>query len=709
MDENIASDIIKSNTIAFAKQILSNIFPNAIDGFKKVKRRIINSQPIDKRFGGQALIANTIKIHPYGDASIYDAACRLVDSFRHAFPLIEIEGNSGSYSGDKAAHARYTEFWLSDFCKAILFDDINFKTIPTELTEDLKGHEIKYFIPKIPTALLYSNESIGFGYSSLTIPLKFENICNLVINYVSCKNKLSWDYSKVANLFLPSFSIHVFIKNEKDVLNAYTHGNFTYPIETEGLYKIISQNTVLVRTLSYGTSPKMVNERIINYLKDKNSWLSKNECNFLTLSEDKNYIDFQITIKRGVSVFELIERLKKVMMIRSSVHPSNNYVFDEKMYNLNPPDLLRMWYKERYRSIFSSKKHRQQELQSLKLRLDTYLIVCEHSDETISIIRNGGDTDAVVSKLKERFDLSQRQCEILLASNLQLLLRSKRDELEVRIAKVLKDITELNESFKNIDEEIIDDVNKLKRRFKSDLRFSSRKSSFIGFVIVEKQGIVQISNIDELIDIGRIFQSTTIRYFEYPKSIKEVQLNRPSANPTVYKNIQSLPYTTDHQSVLISSTLPNVFIRDGNRSVCIQSSVGSSRSIFNFVSSNPKVVTNSGKIIDATDDLFDTRKYSSEALYAFDLVKDHDKYIVISFNKAHQNVIRFQKVSIDEDVMFSGAGETSVLAVIPDNIDVVVVNMPSFSKYNIFILNDVIKYASKDKVNDITIRNFEKL
>ncbi len=708
MDENIASDIIRKNTIAFAKQILSNIFPNAIDGFKKVKRRIIYTQPIDKRFGGQALIANTIKIHPYGDASIYDAACRLVDSFRHSFPLIEIEGNSGSYSGDKAAHARYTEFWLSDFCKAIFFDDINFKTIPTELTEDLKGHEIKYFIPKIPTALLYSNESIGFGYSSLTVPLKFENVCNLVINYVSRKDKLNWDYSKVTNLFLPSFSIHIFIKNKKDILDAYARGNFEYPIETEGLYRIISTNTVLVRTLSYGTSPKMVNERIINHLKDKNSWLSKNECNFLTLSEDKNYIDFQITVKRGVSVFELIERLKKIMLIRSFVPHSNNYVFDEKMYKLNPPDLLKMWYKERYRSIFSSKKHRQQELQSLKLRLATYLIVCEHSDETIDIIRNGGDSEAVVSKLKARFDLSQRQCEILLSSNFQLLLRSKREELEIRMEKVLKDMNDLNESFKNIDSEIVDDINKLKKRFKSDLRFSSRESSFVGFVIVEKQGIVQISNIDELIDIGRIFQSTTIRYFEYPKNVREIQLNRPSANPVVYKNIQSLPYTTDNQSALIVSSLQKLFIRD-TKSICTNPLVSASRSIFNFVSSNPKVVMNSGKVIDAPKDLFDTRKYSSDILYAFDLVNDHDGYIVISFNKAHQNVIRFQRITLNDDVMFSGAGETSVLAVVPDNVDTVIANMPSFCKYNIFILNDVIKYASKDKVNDISIRNFEKL
>lgn len=223
--ERVASELIRENTIAYAKQILSNIFPNVIDGFKKVRRRIIVTQPPDRLFGGQELISNTIRIHPYGDGSIYETGCRMAESFRYAFPLLYLKGNTGSYNGSRAASARYTKFKLTDFCKDVFLNGINFKTIPTELTEDLSDYEIKYFIPKIPTALLYNNDSIGFGYSSSTMPLKFENVCDLAIDFVSCSDKRNWDYSKLIKKFVPSFSIRVYIKNKEELLKSYRNGD----------------------------------------------------------------------------------------------------------------------------------------------------------------------------------------------------------------------------------------------------------------------------------------------------------------------------------------------------------------------------------------------------------------------------------------------------------------------------------------------------
>ena len=241
----VASEVISEYTAEYSKYILSHHFPSPIDGLKKVKRRILVNQPIDKPFSGISMVANTLKFHPYGDSSTYSCATRMTDVFRSQFPLLNIKGSGGSYGGDKAAAARYTDFQISDFCKDIMFNDIDFKTIPMTPAEDLMAHEIKYFIPKLPTALMYDNESVGFGYSSRTFPLKFENVCILVTDFIKSKDRLRWDCKHLAKLLIPYFAVHLNIVNGAEMTAAYREGAHQVPVETD-----LSDNCPKCGTLS---------------------------------------------------------------------------------------------------------------------------------------------------------------------------------------------------------------------------------------------------------------------------------------------------------------------------------------------------------------------------------------------------------------------------------------------------------------------------
>lgn len=706
--EVVASDIIRQNTSEYAKQILNNMFPNVIDGFKKVRRRILFTQPTDKPFGGQQLISNTIRIHPYGDMSIYETACKMTDPFRSTFQLLDIIGKGGSYGGDRAASARYTEFQLTDFCRDILFNGINFKTIPTEPTEDLKDREIQYFIPKIPTALLFHNESVGFGYSSRTVPLKFENICDIVIDYVSCKDKINWDYSKLAHLFVPCLPIHTHLRNRQDLINAYRKGKFTHPIETEGIYKILSNNSVLIRTLAYGIAPSAIRSSLMSSSSDKNHWMQKFEVGFDALSEDQNYIDFRLTAKRGTNIFELIEIAQGMLRIRNNTHVCNNYVFNEKMVNMNPPEIVKMWYKERYRSIFSSKKHRQQELQMLQMRLTTYLIVCDHVDEVINIIRDvNSSMEDIYTNLKKRFELSTRQCEILLNSNLQLLMKSKRDELEEKLNKVKHEFNMINESFLHIDDEICDEIRTLKKKYKTNTSFISKEPKYIGCMIIEDLGMIQISSEDEIIDIAKIFNNNNVRVVLYGTGVKNIRFAKCS---TSFKDISSLPYTTNVAGVCITYKHKSFhFSRIDGKSVCVPSNtviLNTNRAITNTVSDSPWVIQTDGKVVRAPESLFDTRLKSTNILYAFDLINGIDEYVVISVNAAHPNVVRFQPIKLKNKVMFSGAGETAILAVVPKGVDSLIVHTPKFHKNQLMHLTDINKHIKGGKLIDVNLKHF---
>lgn len=707
----VASDLIKSNTREYGKYILRNQFPCLIDGLKRVQRRILYAliADVDGEFSGNQLTGSTGKIHPYGDTSIYDAATRMCEPFRHTFPLLVIFGKGSSYEGETAAHARYTKFKYSDFFKDVFHNGVNYKTIPTELTEDLMGKEIQYFIPKIPMSLLFSNESVGFGYSSKTIPLRFENICDLVSDYVRSPVKEAWNFKKHVKAFLPCFPSQIFIKNEDKLIEAYVEGAFDQPVETEGWYYLLSNNAVFIRTLAYGISPSAILTNILEAQKNKKHWLCDAEVLFETLSEGDGFVDWKFSVRRGSSVFELVDKLRPFLRLRSLQYVTNNFVLNDKLVNLNPPGQIGVWYQERYRSIFSSKKHRQQELEMLKMRLKTYLIVCDHVDDVISIIRQeNADEETIYTNLKERFDLSKRQCDILLSSNLQILMKSKSAELEERLTKVLNDIHEVNESFKRIDNEIEAEMKSLKRKYRTPQALSSRKTEYIGGFLIDEQGLINVSSASEIHDTAKMFSNVKFKFIPYYNGIVSIKFPKQKES---YKNTTELSPIINTPGINIQYRGRRyLFTRGSGRSHCYSHTVPItiSSGIINYVSQKPLVILSSGKIQEASSDLFDNRKHCSDVLYAFDPITDVKEYFIISVNTANAGSLRFQKITLGQDKgLFSGAGETAVIGVVPADTDSVICNLPDWHKNSVIVIDNP-GSKLKNKVEDVSIRSYEK-
>src|SRR6187551_547843 len=95
--------------------IYSRALPDARDGLKPVQRRILYQMSEmglrpDKGHVKSARVVGDVmgKLHPHGDASIYDAMVRLTQDFILRVPLIDGHGNFGSLDDGPAA-ARYTE------------------------------------------------------------------------------------------------------------------------------------------------------------------------------------------------------------------------------------------------------------------------------------------------------------------------------------------------------------------------------------------------------------------------------------------------------------------------------------------------------------------------------------------------------------------------------------------------------------------------
>jgi topoisomerase-4 subunit A len=106
----------------------------------------------------------SMRYHPHGDASIYEALVNLANCDL----FIERQGNFGNFmTGDNAAAARYIECRLLPFAKKVLYNP--------ELTAfvdsyDGRNQEPVFFPAKIPVVLIQGVTGIAVGMSTIILP-----------------------------------------------------------------------------------------------------------------------------------------------------------------------------------------------------------------------------------------------------------------------------------------------------------------------------------------------------------------------------------------------------------------------------------------------------------------------------------------------------------------------------------------------------------
>lgn len=150
--------------------IRDRAIPELDDGLKPVQRRILHSlhEMDDGKYHKVAnIVGNTMKFHPHGDASIFQA---LVNLANKGF-LIDRQGNYGNlHTGDPPSAARYIEARLSPLARETVFND--------DLTEYVKSYDGRNEEPrclpaKIPVLLMHGAEGIAVGMSTRILSHNF--------------------------------------------------------------------------------------------------------------------------------------------------------------------------------------------------------------------------------------------------------------------------------------------------------------------------------------------------------------------------------------------------------------------------------------------------------------------------------------------------------------------------------------------------------
>ena len=425
--------------------IYSRALPDARDGLKPVQRRILYQmtemglRPDKGHVKSSRVVGDVMgKLHPHGDASIYDAMVRLAQDFNLRVPLIDGHGNFGSLDDGPAA-SRYTEARLSAAALA-LTDNLD-----EDVVEFIPNYDNSLLQPEVlpaafPNLLVNGAAGIAVGMATNMAPHNLIEVVGaarfLLENPRATLEELM---EFVPGPDLPTGGTIIGLAGIKD---AYASGRGAFKTRARVSVEAISarKTGLVVTELPYLVGP----EKVIEKIKDGVNAKKINGISDVTdLTDRKHGLRLVIGIKTGFSPEAVLEQLYRLTPLEDSFSINNVALVNGGPRTLGLRELLQVYVDHRLDVVTRRSRYRlarRQERLHLVLGL---LIAILDIDEVIQVIRQSDDSEAARTRLIDVFDLSEIQAEYILELRLRRLTKFSRIELEKEQQQLEKEIGEL--------------------------------------------------------------------------------------------------------------------------------------------------------------------------------------------------------------------------------------------------------------------------
>ncbi|QTE28347.1 DNA gyrase/topoisomerase IV subunit A [Pengzhenrongella sicca] len=425
--------------------IYARALPDARDGLKPVQRRIIfqmaemGLRPDRAHVKSARVVGDVMgKLHPHGDASIYDALVRLAQPFSLRLPMVDGHGNFGSLDDGPAA-PRYTEARQSPAAQ-VMTTGLDEDVVDFVPNYDNKLTQPEVLPAAIPNLLVNGAAGIAVGMATNMAPH------NLVEVIAAARHLVAHPQATLDDLmrFVPGPDLPTGgkIVGLDGVREAYLtgRGQFRTRATTRIENVTAKRKGIVVTELPYLVGPERVIEKISEGVKNKKL---VGITNVVDLTDREHGLRLVIEIKTGFNPDAVLEQLYRFTPLEDSFNINNVALVDGQPRTLGLRELLVVWVEHRIvvvrrRSAFRlAKRTERQHL------VEGLLIAIADIDEIIQVIRTSDDADAARTRLREVFDLSEPQAEYILELRLRRLTRFSRVELEKEQAQLALEIAEL--------------------------------------------------------------------------------------------------------------------------------------------------------------------------------------------------------------------------------------------------------------------------
>jgi len=532
--------------------IYSRALPDARDGLKPVQRRILYQMTEmglrpDRGHVKSARVTGEVmgKLHPHGDASIYDAMVRLAQSFILRVPLIDGHGNFGTLDDGPAA-PRYTEARLTAAAMAMT-EDLDEDVVNFVPNYDNQLTQPEVLPSAFPNLLVNGASGIAVGMATNMAP---HNLIEVVgaARYLIAHPDASLDdlMSFVPGPDLPTGGTIIGLAGIRD---AYETGRGSFRTRARvSVENITARKAGLIIT----ELPYMVGaEKVIEKIKDGVNSKKLNGISDVTdLTDRKHGLRLVVGIKTGFSPDAVLEQLYRFTPLEDSFNINNVALVEGGPKTLGLRELLQVYVDHRISVVTRRSQFRLARKKERLHLVEGLLVAILDIDEVIQVIRASDDTEQARVRLMDVFDLSQIQAEYILELRLRRLTKFSRIELEAERDQLLAEIAALEQLLtgpQRVRQLVSDELEEVAERFGTPRRtLLTEARPPVGTTVAARAAAAVL----EIADTPcRVFLSTTGRAIRVDFSDVASELPERAARRTKHDAILSSIVTTSRSEI----------------------------------------------------------------------------------------------------------------------------------------------------------------
>ncbi len=461
------TETIEKNYMPYVMSVIISRAIPEIDGLKPSHRKLLYAMYKMGLLNGArkksaTIVGETMKLHPHGDAAIYDTMVRLTRSHNALLhPLIDSKGTFGDhYTGDKAAAARYTEAKLDAICNE-LFAGIDKDAVEMVDNYDNSAKEPVLLPTAFPNILVTPNMGIAVGMASNICSF---NLCEICDGAIALLRNPKTSTDKLLDLIkAPDFSGGGYIIYDREQMRAiYETGQGSFRVRSRYQYDKAS-DCIEVTQIPYSTTIPTIQDSITTLVKEGKI----KEIVAIRDESDKSGLKFAIDLKRGTDPDQLMNRLYKLTPLEDSFKCNFNVLINSTPRQLGVADILKEWILFRTECVrrelrFDLKKKEE------RLHLITGLSrVLLDIDKAIKIIRHAESDELVITDLMAGFGIDRIQAEYI--SNIKL-----RNLNKTYILNNVKETQALREDIAEMEATLADEL-KLRAKIAEQLATIKKK------------------------------------------------------------------------------------------------------------------------------------------------------------------------------------------------------------------------------------------
>ncbi|MFF9818026.1 DNA topoisomerase (ATP-hydrolyzing) subunit A [Streptomyces sp. NPDC014006] len=471
-------DEMQGSFLEYAYSVIySRALPDARDGLKPVHRRIVyqmNEMGLrpERGYVKCARVVGEVmgKLHPHGDASIYDALVRMAQPFSMRVPLVDGHGNFGSLGNDDPPAAmRYTECRMAE-ATGLMTESIDEDTVDFQPNYDGQEREPVTLPAAFPNLLVNGSSGIAVGMATNMPPHNLREVIAAARHLIRHPNAdLDALMKHVPGPDLPTGGRIVGLSGIRD---AYETGRGTFKMRaTVSVEDVTARRKGLIVTeLPFAVGP----EKVIAKIKDLvGSKKLQGIADVKDLTDREHGLRLVIEIKNGFVPEAVLEQLYKLTPMEESFGINNVALVDGQPLTLGLKELLEVYLDHRFEVIRRRSEFRRTKKRDRLHLVEGLLTALVDIDEVIRLIRSSENSAQAKQRLMERFSLSEIQTQYILDTPLRRLTKYDRIELEAekdRLNAEIEELTRILDSDAELRKLVSNELAAVAKKFGTDRR-----------------------------------------------------------------------------------------------------------------------------------------------------------------------------------------------------------------------------------------------